>query len=704
MHRLFRSIWPEPASYDAVPVVSSRRSTLHCTHASALLVSLLVFALPGTAQTVKMPSSAAPGRTGLIVELPGRTIDLQAHLMEFPFGSWSAVFGAGQLLYLRTTPQGQFLHAHSLPSGAGDPPLDPEAGRLVNAIDWSGRWLGERKHDPQSGDIIVVADERNDEITNLYRLSLSDGSLTRLTDVHQILAFDFAPDGRRLAYVGRHGAEEPRRSCLYMLHLPEHEQREIVCDNGGEFRMTASELFWHPSGKSIIVKVLREDDRLQSNLAYVDLTRPAPAMEILLPSGGKRVFWFAFGLDVPHWLDERQFYYTSEESGTRRNLYSYDLRTRSARAVTRFEEAPLMTAPIEISGRSYYLFNFAREHETELRIIDPVNGDEIGRRSFEEEIATWDIGHDGTGRVLLRRQSIASPFRVDELRISLENGRAVWRLDPFIRMPAHLASSLEHCVIERVEYPTFGMDPASGSPRTIAAFLLTPKRPRANPAERLALIKAYYGGGNRYETQAQIFCEAGFAVLHPAVATRDGDLGGDEIVDLFHAARFLEQRLGLQAHQIGLYGASHGGYATMRALTFPTHTNGRNDWYPFGFGISHAGMSNLLEDHTNIPDWLRQMAGDPASDGHKLADRSPLTHVARLQAPLLLTHGSNDNRISITGSRRFYEAARDLGKPVAFEEFGGQGHAIRGVEEQARWYRVQLEFLQEVIRQNHLRD
>ena len=78
---------------------------------------------------------------------------------------------------------------------------------------------------------------------------------------------------------------------------------------------------------------------------------------------------------------------------------------------------------------------------------------------------------------------------------------------------------------------------------------------------------------------------------------------------------------------LGGYGRSHGGYATMRAMTFPPETNGRNQSYRFGFGLAEAGFSDIIAFHdaTNIPDWVVLEAGDPAipEPRAKLADRSP---------------------------------------------------------------------------------
>ena len=204
---------------------------------------------------------------------------------------------------------------------------------------------------------------------------------------------------------------------------------------------------------------------------------------------------------------------------------------------------------------------------------------------------------------------------------------------------------------------------------------------------------------------------AGLTVISPAVrgsdgfgkafsALNDGDLGGDEIVDLFHVARWAEKTLGLSPKQIGVYGGSHGGYATMRALTFPGAANAEP--YAFGFGLAHAGFSDIksFHDQCNIPDWVVLESGDPAKPEQlaRMRDRSPLSHVDLLRAPLLLTHGSNDWRVPVGESRAFDEKARALGKPVTYVEFAGQGHHIEGLALQRQLFQARFDFLMQVAK------
>ncbi len=640
-----------------------------------------------------------------------RTIDLEPYVQGFPYSGWNADFDSGELFYFHETEDGRFLVMQDLEFGPDSGLVDPEDGGAVSDIDWSRSNFWGMRYDSLRRDYVVLADERNDEVMNLYRLVPRGGPLLQLTDVPYVYGWSFTKDYQRIGYIARFGSTEPYRNCLRLLDPGRGlnprtiDERDVLCEQGAPFRMVWSSVNFQPDAGGAVIRVNGDGFRRNGNLAYVDLTVDEPELEILLPVGVERFNLYT----LEDWLDHDTFYYVSDESGYA-NLYRYHMASRTSEQVTEVDEAASFT-PLEIDGRHLLAVTFDRPHENEMLVLDPETGEELGRRTFDFDMGV--IGFDETNRFVIRKSSAGSSFQADEMRIRLEDGGPVWELRPEIRLPAELARAIEQCEVERVEYPTFDVDPETGERRMLHAFLMTPKDPLPDPAERLAVITSFYGGRNSYSTRQHVFCEAGIAWLSPAVrgssgfgkefaALNDGDLGGDEIIDLFHGARYLEEKLGLEPEQIGVAGGSHGGYATMRALTFPEYTNGRGESYDFGFGISHAGFSSIVTFYhaTNIPDWIILEAGDPVEDREKLLDRSPLTHVDRLEAPLLLTHGSNDSRVGVTESRQFHESAERLGKPVQYVEFEGQGHGIKGLENTVRWYRVQFEFLEGVVEGN----
>jgi dipeptidyl aminopeptidase/acylaminoacyl peptidase len=303
---------------------------------------------------------------------------------------------------------------------------------------------------------------------------------------------------------------------------------------------------------------------------------------------------------------------------------------------------------------------------------------------------------------------LATRFALERAHLEVGDGQHAVLREPMLTLPEALSDHIVRCNVERVSIPTF--DEVDGATRELHAFYLTPQNPPDDAADRLVRITAFYGGGNSWSNSSHILCAAGIATLSPAVrgswgfgaefaALNDGDLGGDEIVDLFHVARGLETNHGYTPDQIGLTGGSHGGYAVMRAMTFPPETNGHDDSYPFGFGTSHAGFSNILTFYEEcvIPDWVVLEAGNPDTEADKLLDRSPISHVERLNAPLLLTHGTNDMRVPFAESATFAEAAEALDKPVTLVAFEGQGHGISGLDNVLAYYSAVFAFYETLI-------
>jgi dipeptidyl aminopeptidase/acylaminoacyl peptidase len=633
------------------------------------------------------------------VNFLGRDIDLEPYLQEFPYGGWNADFEAGLLFYRSVTPEGTWLMAQELEVGVGV--VDPEAGRRITDVDLSTRNLWGMKYDSIRGGMIVQADERNDEVMNLYRLSLDNGALEKLTDVPYIYGWSFSKDGSRIGYIARYGDTEPYRSCLTLLDLATGVSTEVLCEEGAKHRLVWTAVNFRPDDSGVVVRLNREGRRRQGALAYVDLK--SPEFDLLLPDGVERQ---SLGSYEKGWLDEDRFVYVSDETGFS-NLYVYDLSSRTSRPLTAVEENAWFTL-LDVDGGRLILQVLDRPHENVLQVLDLESGALLGELTLDSNLGV--IGFDDRDQFVVSQMSASSPFQGNELKIVLEDGEATFAFAPKVRLPAAYLEAIQQCDVERVEYPTFDIDPATGEPRMLHAFLFTPKDERPNREARLAVITSFYGGGNSFSTGTQIYCEAGIAWLSPAVrgsfgfgkafsALNDRDLGGDEIIDLFYGARFLEEKLGLEPKQIGVAGGSHGGYATMRALTFPPETNGRNESYALGFGMSHAGFSSIVSfyDATNIPDWIILEAGDPETEREKLLDRSPITHIDRLDSPILLTHGSNDNRVGVTESRAFVEAARSLEKPVTYVEFEGQGHGISGLENQVNYYQTRFDFLENVV-------
>ena len=374
------------------------------------------------------------------------------------------------------------------------------------------------------------------------------------------------------------------------------------------------------------------------------------------------------------------------------NLYSYALSSGAIEQLTRFKEDMTSAA---LTDHGVVAVHRTPKGST-LVLVDATSGKTLAQDTFAGRADVLD-GHGHTAIV----QHNSPDIVFEAWAIDTRGGKLARR--KVVAVEPEREAAIVACKATAVTIPTFD--------RQLHAFLLEPRQPLADAKQRLALVRSFYGGRNAYTLYDQILCATGFTVLSPAVrgsygfgkafeALNDKDLGGREIIDLFHVARWLEQRTGLPPQRIGVYGRSHGGYAAMRAMTFAEKTPGHIDRYPFGFGLSDAGFSDIktFYDKTNIPDWVVLESGDPnvPAELARMNERSAVRHVARLRAPILLTHGEKDWRVPADESRRFAKAAAKLGRPVTYVEFPGQGHKIQGLDGRTQAWQARLAFLQQV--------
>ncbi len=619
-----------------------------------------------------------------------REVDLQPFLAGFPYGRMRPDLATGSLFYYELGERYTLKMLDIQGNGA----WDLTQGKTVSDVDWSKRSLWGIHHHEASGTLWLHADASNDEVMNLWTLELGTGALKQVTEHDYVYGLGFSKDETQVAYLPRKGKKAPFSTCLQLRDVKTGEEREVVCDSP-ELTFTWSDIRFTPDGKEVFFNAQVRGDRTKGQLVRVDLRKETPKAQLVTNTKVSRNSPYP----LEGWLGN-ELLYTANDDGYS-NLYAYDRVTRKTRQITRFTE----DLEAELLGD-----NVIGVHKTPagstVVLVDPKTSKVLDKRRFDGSVSVGDTFGD---RAYLTQTSPDIYLEGYSMR---GGGKALGDMETVVGLDPELEKKLVACKATPVKIPTFDKDRKTGKARELHAFLLEPREPLPE-AQRMAMITAFYGGSNGYSTFDNIMCAAGLTVLSPAVrgssgfgkdfyALNDKDLGGDEIVDVFYAARWLEARTGLSPSRIGVAGGSHGGYATMRALTHPPATNGRNESYPLGFGMAHAGFSDIKSfyDATNIPDWVVLESGDPniPADLAKMLDRSPMQHVDLLRSPLLLTHGSKDWRVPVEESRRFAKAARELKKPVQYVEIEGQGHHIEGLALQVQLFQARFDFLAAVAK------
>jgi dipeptidyl aminopeptidase/acylaminoacyl peptidase len=635
---------------------------------------------------------AAEEDTRGIIEFKGREIDLKPYFEGFPYSRFMPMYKIGKMAYFYATDSATYFYCKDMA-----PNIDLATGRKVSDIDFSKRNIGTvRYHEPDTC-LYWNGDENNDEIMNLYRFNPRTGEAEKLTDVEYNFGYRWNEDESTIAYIPRLGTKDEQKSEVRLYDITSATEKTVSVDNPG-MTFTWCSPSWRPDGKGLVVVGLKDAHRNYANLLYVDLENPTPENNIKCLTDKETV---RRGVDVySKWLNNDEFLYTSNESGYT-NVHKFNIATGEATQLTKFDLDLSDFCMLEVDGEDLLFCIVSSPIKTKLSLIDPATGEVI--REENTDFGYGILDHEGN-KMLLSAQSTTTRFRIDEYTITKDD----FKFDVFLGLSDELKSQLVKAEVERVEFPTFDIDPNTGDTRMLHGYLYKPKNPLPKE-DAICLIQSFYGGYNAWHPRVQILADAGIYVFSPSprgcsgfgkefYALNDGDLGGNEIMDIIYAGKYIRDRLKISPKRIGVFGGSHGGYAVMRLLSTPYELNGLEANYEWGFGISHAGFSDIIHfyETCNIPTWVTLEAGDPKTEREKLIDRSPLYDAKDFKGKLLLTHGTNDSRVPIEGSRYMRDSLVKYGKDVRLVEFEGQGHGIKGLERNMKNFEVWFEFLNEL--------
>jgi dipeptidyl aminopeptidase/acylaminoacyl peptidase len=222
----------------------------------------------------------------------------------------------------------------------------------------------------------------------------------------------------------------------------------------------------------------------------------------------------------------------------------------------------------------------------------------------------------------------------------------------------------------------------------IPAYLVLPK---GVPAKNLPTLMMPHGGPWGRDTwgyfaYAQFAANRGYAVLMPNFRGSAGfgkqflDAGnkqwGDKMQDdITYGVKYLVAEGIADPKRVGIWGGSYGGYATLAGITFTPDL--------YAAAVAEVAPSNLITLLETIPPYWEsgravfyKRMGDPNTPEVKaqLLRQSPLTHVAKIKTPLLITQGANDPRVNRRESDQIVIALRERNYPVEYLVAPDEGH------------------------------
>jgi dipeptidyl aminopeptidase/acylaminoacyl peptidase len=209
-----------------------------------------------------------------------------------------------------------------------------------------------------------------------------------------------------------------------------------------------------------------------------------------------------------------------------------------------------------------------------------------------------------------------------------------------------------------------------------------------------------------YQPEVQFLANRGYAVLQVNYRGSTGfgkafmhaaehEFSAKMHTDLLDAVDFVVKEGYSDRDRVAIYGGSYGGYATLVGVSFTPDV--------FAAGISYVGPSSLVTLIRSFPaywgpflqgTWFR-FVGDPGTVEEpnreieaQLLERSPISRVDRIKAPLMVVQGANDPRVTKLESDNIVEALRDRGVDVEYIVKDDEGHGFANPENRLDLYRA----------------
>jgi len=191
--------------------------------------------------------------------------------------------------------------------------------------------------------------------------------------------------------------------------------------------------------------------------------------------------------------------------------------------------------------------------------------------------------------------------------------------------------------------------------------------------------------------QINFRCSAGYGLKH--FHAGDKRWGTDMQNDIVDGLQWVVDQGIADPDRIGIYGASYGGYTTLAQLVYHPEL--------YKFGICSVGPANL----GSLISWRKKLGhdraylsytrtiGDPETEKELLEAHSPINYMDRLNAPLMIVHGTKDYRVPIGQAIELRKTLDRLGKEYEWLVKKDEGHGFKKTKNRIEQFKKMDEFL-----------
>lgn len=557
------------------------------------------------------------------------------------------------------------------PSGGGYPRQVTLSGaQSVREISWS----------PDGATLLFTADRDGNEFNQVYTVPVQGGRPDQIPsepDVQNYLGFGSAwsPDGERIVYAGND--REPTDQDVIVRNMVTGEVTRPLAGDGLFFGAG-----WSPDGQRLLA--LQMFSNTNTDLFVVE---PDGSSRCLTPHEGEishvPVGWAA---------DGSGFYLLTDDGREFTGLAFYRFADES-REWIETPEWDVEDAAVSADGR-WLVWAINADGYSRVQARDLTGDGGVRRIELPEGVLQAMTLSKAGGKLALLWQQPTHSSEV--FVVDLESG-AVTQITHSFLGGIDVADLTRP---ELIRYPTF-------DGKQIPAFLYRAQ----GVSGKMPVVLSIHGGPEAQERPQymyagfyQYLASRGIAVLAPNIRGSSGygktyqklihhDWGGDELKDLEHAAQWLRTQQWVDASRIAVYGGSFGGFATLSCVSrLPDY---------WACAVDLVGPSNLVTFAKAVPPtWRRMMAqwvGDPETEVDFLMERSPITYVDQITAPLFVIQGANDPRVVKPESDQIVERLRARGVEVRYDVYEDEGHGFTKRENELKAFRDMAGFLERYL-------
>ncbi len=281
-----------------------------------------------------------------------------------------------------------------------------------------------------------------------------------------------------------------------------------------------------------------------------------------------------------------------------------------------------------------------------------------------------------------------------------------WMLFDTNKMTLHEIARSKQGIDTSAMQPMQTLTYAATDGLTIPAYLTLPD----GPARPRPMIVYIHGGPVArdewgWNLDVQLLAAAGYVVFQPEFRGSAGfgrkfeqagyrQWGLAMQDDVTAGVKAMVDRGIADPARICIYGASYGGYAALWGLIKTPQL--------YRCGISLAGVTDIGERFSDWSDtnssevgreWLRFAVGDIGTMAAQFDAVSPEKHAEQIHVPVLLAHGTDDERVPIGHSKRMASALKAARGSVETHWYDDEGHGLVKVADIRDFDAALLDFL-----------